>query len=73
MRYSTSWSISDAAPPTFGGHVTDILSADNWPQIWVPPGFAHGYCTVEDDTEVQYKVTDFYSSTIAAFDGMIPR
>jgi dTDP-4-dehydrorhamnose 3,5-epimerase len=27
----------------------------------VPPGFAHGYCTLDDDTEVQYRVTDFYS------------
>ena len=48
--------------PTFGRSCTVVLSADNWYQIWVPPGFAHGYCTLEDDTEVQYKVTDFYSS-----------
>jgi dTDP-4-dehydrorhamnose 3,5-epimerase len=47
--------------PTFGRHAGAILTAENWCQVWVPPGFAHGYCTLEDDTEVQYKVTDFYS------------
>ena len=47
--------------PTFGHHAEAMLSADNWHQIWVPAGFAHGYCTLVDDTEVQYKVSNFYS------------
>ena len=46
--------------PTFGQYVGAEISAENWTQIWVPPGFLHGYCTLTEDTEVIYKVTADY-------------
>src|SRR3954447_1173630 len=47
--------------PTFGKHVTAMLSSDNWRQVFVPVGFAHGFVTLEPNTEVLYKVSTFYS------------
>ena len=47
--------------PTFGRFVSQELSADNWLQLYVPRGFAHGFCTLTADVEVLYKVTACYA------------
>ncbi len=47
--------------PTFGKWVSLEVSAEKWNQILVPKGFAHGFMTLVEDTEVIYKVTDYYS------------
>jgi dTDP-4-dehydrorhamnose 3,5-epimerase len=46
--------------PSFGRCTTTVLSAENWTQLYVPMGFAHGYCTLQPDTEVLYKVTSYH-------------
>ena len=46
---------------SYGRHVSAVLSADAWNQILVPIGFAHGFMTLEPDTEVIYKVSNYYA------------
>ena len=47
--------------PTYGRHVKVILCAKQKNQLWIPPGFAHGFCSIEDDTVFSYKCTNYYS------------
>jgi dTDP-4-dehydrorhamnose 3,5-epimerase len=46
--------------PTFGRWVGNILSAENRKQIWIPPGFAHGFVVLSDSAEILYKTTDYW-------------
>ena len=46
---------------TLGKYVSKILSEENKEQIWIPPGFAHGFLALDDHTEITYKCTNYYS------------
>jgi dTDP-4-dehydrorhamnose 3,5-epimerase len=50
------------ASPSFGKWVAAEISAEAWNQIFIPVGFLHGFCTLEADTEVAYKVSNFYAA-----------
>ncbi|MEG6509461.1 dTDP-4-dehydrorhamnose 3,5-epimerase [Methyloligella sp. 2.7D] len=47
--------------PNFGKWCSRVLSEESWNQLFIPKGFAHGFLTIEPDTEVIYKVSDFYA------------
>ena len=47
--------------PTFGKWVGEVLSAENQRQLWVPPGFAHGFLVLSDTADFLYKTTDYYA------------
>jgi len=47
--------------PTFGKHFSIELTEENKRQLWIPPGFAHGFVSLMDDTVFQYKCTNYYS------------
>jgi dTDP-4-dehydrorhamnose 3,5-epimerase len=46
--------------PTFGRWVGQVLSADNHKQLWIPPGFAHGFVVLSESAEFLYKTTDYW-------------
>lgn len=53
---------------TYGQYIKAELSAQNGSQLWVPPGFLHGFLTLTDNVDVQYKCTNYY---VPKFDGAV--
>lgn len=51
--------------PTFGHHFSIILRSNEHKQLYVPSGFAHGFCTLEDDTEITYKIAGPYAPELS--------
>ncbi len=47
--------------PTFGQWISVVLSEDNMRQLWIPPGFAHGFCVLSELADFEYKCTDYYN------------
>jgi dTDP-4-dehydrorhamnose 3,5-epimerase len=48
--------------PTFARWYGAVLSGENFCQLWIPPGFAHGFCVLSETVHVEYKCTDFYDA-----------
>jgi dTDP-4-dehydrorhamnose 3,5-epimerase len=50
--------------PNFGRWAAAELSGENFRQLWIPPGFLHGFCVLGDEAEIEYKCTEFYDASV---------
>lgn len=50
----------DPNSPSFTQHLSIEISATNHRQVWIPPGYAHGYCVLDGKADISYKCTDYY-------------